>query len=32
MVWSLSVEEMRWLSQGIDWQRMNAKMLAGAQV
>lgn len=31
-VCTLSIEQMRWLCAGIDWQRMGAKMLVDAQL
>jgi transposase len=30
-LWSLTLEQMRWLALGADWQRLSAQPLAGAQ-
>lgn len=29
--WSLTADEMQWLTMGADWQRLSAKPLSGAQ-
>ena len=31
-LWTLSSEQMRWLCQGVDWQRLSAQPLVGAQL
>ena len=31
-LWTLSAEQMRWLCQGVDWQRLSAQPMVGAQL